>query len=968
MRILFSFKDEACFTKAEKWSVLRPKANALVALAAALGLVLAPATVANAEEISPSSDAVATVSPAVPQPVGTSETQPLVAPKATGQNFLQVELKRTDTLGDKVYVGDLLTFTVKYVNVSNVTFTAYPAESNLNNVLVGDTKNCRWGSLNPNDSKTCPFAQHRVTEEDLKTGFFAPHTVWKATKDREGTQVLQDRIVADSPIVSVVVGDRPKLVDPATIFTNRADGEPVVLATAYSAGFNCHRIPALTTAPNGWILAAWDGRPGNCGDAPQSNSILQRISKDGGKSWSAINTIAAGKSGGSNFYGYSDPSYVVDRETNTIHMFFVKSFDTGFAYSQTGVEETNRKVLHAATMMSKDNGETWTQPRVITKEITNDLAISSRFAASGEGIQLKYGAHKGRLIQQYTVRKEGRNQAVSVFSDDHGVTWHSGIPFGTDMDENKVVELSDGSVMLNSRSSDGSTHARKIGISRDGGKTYTDFHADQTLIDPNNNGAITRAYPNAPEGSDQAKILLFTNAASKTTREKGTLRISYDDGKTWSASKMFEPNRMDYSTITPLPTPGTYGILYEPHDGTAPVTDYQIKYMQVSLEWLGALAVKAESPMNVVHRGNAEITLKLTNLGSAVDGLKIIPELPQGWAASSIAPISLGAGVTTTVKLPITVSGKANPGKTSIPVTVKAGTRSMQLKAEVEVRLYRDEKGVAPIRPTLKTPLPEELVNENGAFMNVFDGNQATMWHTPWADKIKLPLDIDLTIPKKISEVRTLSFFNRSDAPNGRIGKYEVYMGTNESDLVKVGSGEAPNAGGEVAVVLDKKPEVSPVGNLDAPLRPTLERTAFVRNIGVLSLAGSTTLENTPSNKLVETVDSDSTFVRIRILSTYGNQVDTFASLTELMLYVDVYGTDAREAVSNVTPGAGSKIVPPTPVLSDEVNAQTTRMNLKVSELANTGSNLGLAPALVILFLSAGMGIIVVHKWKGVRQ
>ena len=114
-----------------------------------------------------------------------------------------------------------------------------------------------------------------------------------------------------------------------------------------------------------------------------------------------------------------------------------------------------RNVLQAVVMESDDNGSTWSEPRNITKDITkgHEDEWKSRFASSGHGIQLKYGQYKGRLIQQYAVRTTSNtNIAVSVYSDDHGKTWKAGNPVTeANMDENKVVELSDGRVMLNSR-------------------------------------------------------------------------------------------------------------------------------------------------------------------------------------------------------------------------------------------------------------------------------------------------------------------------------------------------------------------------------------------------------------------------------------------------------------------------------------------------------------------------------------
>ncbi|MDO4613425.1 MAG: sialidase family protein, partial [Actinomycetaceae bacterium] len=491
---------------------------------------------------------------------------------------LTVTIERTDNLGDTVREGDRLTYTISYTNNTDTPITAYPRTSNMSDVAVGAAKNCRWAKLAPKATKKCTFGYHVTGVDDVTSGF-TPTVTFDATRDREGEDVIKTGITAQAPTVKI---------EPVEL----ADGVKRNLATAGLAGFACHRIPALTTANNGWIIAAWDGRPDGCADAPQANSIIGRISKDGGKTWSAPMTIAAGKKGADK-YGYSDPSFVTDRETGEIFAFFVKSFDRGIAASGLGTDPNNRNVIHAAVTSSKDNGLTWSTPRVITEDITGDPEKEyGRFATSGEGIQLRYGDHAGRLVQQFAVNyvQNGLEmRAVSVYSDDHGKTWKAGTPFGViingrepyRMDENKVVELSDGTLMVNSRTQgSGSPAARWVAYSRDGGQTYSEVKADHTLVDPRNNASIIRAYPNAPEGSRCAKILLFSNAATTNSRTKGTIRVSYNDGKTWTSGKVFESGSMQYSTMTALPEPGHYGLLYESAGPT-------ITYMPFSMEWLG---------------------------------------------------------------------------------------------------------------------------------------------------------------------------------------------------------------------------------------------------------------------------------------------------------------------------------------------------------------------------------------------
>lgn len=383
------------------------------------------------------------------------------------------------------------------------------------------------------------------------------------------------------------------------------------LALPGQGGFPNYRIPALTVTNEGTVLASYDGRP-TAWDAPGPNSILQRRSEDNGRTWQEQTVVRAGQVE-EPIEGYSDPSYIVDRETGHIFNFHVFSMDQGFIGSRPGVDPEDRNVLHANVSVSTDDGRTW-EHRTITADITPDLSVRSRFAAAGQGIQLKYGEHAGRLIQQYTIiNAAGQFQAVSIYSDDHGQTWRSGEPVGVGMDENKTVELSDGRVMLNSRDSYRSGY-RKVAISEDGGVTYGEVTLDTELPDPTNNASIIRAYPNAEQGSQQARVLLFSNAGSQSGRVNGTVRASCDDGQTWPIAKVFQEGEMAYSTMATLPS-GNIGMLYEPgHDS--------IRYAEFNLPWLEGLCAPLLAEELTIERGEGGTTTLTTEnqLGPAIHG------------------------------------------------------------------------------------------------------------------------------------------------------------------------------------------------------------------------------------------------------------------------------------------------------------------------------------------------------------
>ena len=539
------------------------------ALAAVSGAVLMCASLSVPALATPESD----TQPGNAATASASETTP--AP-------ITVTATRSDKLGDKVYVGDTLTYTFTYTNQTDSALTVFPKESNLSGVLTTGAPNCRWHNLSAHTTKQCTSATHTVTEADLAAGSFTPTSTWAATRDRNGNDVIAGGISANAEAVTVLPGSRAPEPDPVETPKDYAIGEVARLASPGVAGFKCHRIPALTTATNGWIIAAWDGRPETCQDAPQANSIVYRISKDGGKSWTPIQTALAGAPG-ANKVGFSDPSFVVDRTTGTIFLFSVKSFDAGLFQSQLGTDPNARNILHAHVIESHDNGQTWVNPRTITDQVTAGYEGQwfTRFASSGEGIQLRYGAHAGRLIQQYAVANSGSTSlmAVSVYSDDHGVTWKPGTPSEGSADENKVVELSDGRLLLNSRTQ-GTAGQRLEAISYDGGQTWGPFRHNWDLTDPRNNASIIRAYPNAPQGSARARVLLFSNADSSTARANGTIRVSYDDGFTWNEGKVFESGDMAYSTLHALGD-GTWGLLYE-------TGGYKnIDFMRVDAAYLG---------------------------------------------------------------------------------------------------------------------------------------------------------------------------------------------------------------------------------------------------------------------------------------------------------------------------------------------------------------------------------------------
>ena len=499
-------------------------------------------------------------------------------------NSLRVESITPSSSQESYKLGDTVSYTVRVRSVSDKTINVAATESSFDDL----GRQCHWGGLKPGKGAVynCKPLTHTITQADVDAGRWTPSITLTAT----GTDgaALQTLTATGSPIS--VVGQHSQ-AEPAPA-PDASTELPASMSQAQHLAANTatdnYRIPAITTAPNGDLLISYDERPkdnGNGGsDAPNPNHIVQRRSTDGGKTWSAPTYIHQGTETGKKV-GYSDPSYVVDHQTGTIFNFHVKSYDQGWGGSKAGTDPENRSIIQAEVSTSTDNGWTWTH-RTITADITKDNPWVSRFAASGQGIQIRQGAHAGRLVQQYTIKTSaGAVQAVSVYSDDHGQTWQAGKPTGTGMDENKVVELSDGSLMLNSRASDG-TGFRKVATSTDGGQTWSEPVSDKNLPDSVDNAQIIRAFPNAAPDDPRAKVLLLSHSPNPKpwSRDRGTISMSCDDGASWTTSKVFHEPFVGYTTIA-VQSDGSIGLLSEDaHDGA----NYGgIWYRNFTMNWLG---------------------------------------------------------------------------------------------------------------------------------------------------------------------------------------------------------------------------------------------------------------------------------------------------------------------------------------------------------------------------------------------
>lgn len=328
-----------------------------------------------------------------------------------------------------------------------------------------------------------------------------------------------------------------------------------------------YRIPGLATTNKGSLIAVYDNRYNGSVDLQADVDVAMSCSTDGGQTWSPMKVIMdMGEYGGlpHDQNGIGDPSVLVDRNTGTIWVAAVWAHGhpgkRNWWASKQGMkaEETSQFVL----VKSEDDGLTWSEPINITEQIKNpDWHLLLQ--GPGKGITLKDGT---LVFPAQFKDAEQMPHSTLIYSKDNGKNWTIGRGAKPNTTEAQIVELTDGSLMLNmrdnrNREAKDNLHGRSVATTTDLGQTWTEHPTSRKALQESTCMASLISY----EHPEKGQILFFSNPNTIKGRGHITIKASFDQGNTWpndNQLELHEDNTYGYSCMTIIDD-DYLGILYE---------------------------------------------------------------------------------------------------------------------------------------------------------------------------------------------------------------------------------------------------------------------------------------------------------------------------------------------------------------------------------------------------------------------
>ncbi|MCP2356298.1 hypothetical protein HD597_003318 [Nonomuraea thailandensis] len=370
-----------------------------------------------------------------------------------------------------------------------------------------------------------------------------------------------------SPASARTSSRSPAVLDETTLWDNTVDP------------LESYHVHGLAVLPDDTVLVVTEGRHEVCDAGPRD--LLLRRSPDGGATWEPTRTLVRSVNGQS----WGNPTLVVDRATGGVFLFSMLSIRLSGNTTCSG--DLGDLYLIAST----DGGLTWSAPRAMPGLFDHfDHGWTLHGPGPGHGIQLD----NGRLLLNCSHRREvigntvpeRRYGVASIYSDDHGRTWHATgeVPVSSayPINEARLLQRSDGTVLINGRAAAGGNRQRIVSVSSDRGLTWSPPRLDGATGTFNAVDASLLRYTGGPGTSETGRVLF--SRPDSPVRTNLTVSISYDDAHSFRYSKVINEGRSYYSELGRL-SDGTILLLYG-CDGDHPSFPRRVVMRRFSLEWL----------------------------------------------------------------------------------------------------------------------------------------------------------------------------------------------------------------------------------------------------------------------------------------------------------------------------------------------------------------------------------------------
>lgn len=381
--------------------------------------------------------------------------------------------------------------------------------------------------------------------------------------------------------------------------------QKTTLFESEQGGYERYRIPGIVITDRGTVIVSCDARRSAALADWSDIDLFIRRSPDLGRTWEAPVKLA-----------HRDVHLNLKLEVNPAAADLKLSSPAGLPFNNQTllVNRRNGEILfvycfnYSRTFIrrSQDEGITWSEPREIVTAL-NELRQLYPFRVIGTGPNHGIQLRDGRLLIPVwlsTGRGSGGHRpsvVSSIYSDDDGETWHGGQIAAQETDplvnpsETVAVELSGGGVLFSMRS-ESLQHRRGIAYSPDGATNWTRPEFSSDLAEPVCMAGIERlSYPVSGERSR----IVYSHCDNGTeadprsrsrffVRRNLTVRLSYDEGRSWPDGRVIEPGYAGYSDITVAPD-GTMFCFFETGvaGGTASANNTgSLVLAHFNLEWL----------------------------------------------------------------------------------------------------------------------------------------------------------------------------------------------------------------------------------------------------------------------------------------------------------------------------------------------------------------------------------------------